>query len=435
MFCGFVKSIPIEIEEAAMIDGCTPIQTFFQVVFPIMKPTAITVAILQAMWIWNDYLLPYLVLDIKKYKTIPIVIQYLKGGYGAVDWGTMMAMLVLAIVPIVVFYVACQKSGYSISTVSRVLNHRNDVSPDAKKKIEEVVEKFHFVPNNNAKHLKQSNTKTIVVLVKGISNMLFSNIVEEIQQMIGRTDYTLVVSYIDEDENEVEQALQLCRERKPLGLLFLGGNPEFFKQGFAKVDVPSVLVTNRANNLPFENLSSVATDDIAAGKCAVDALLEAGHDKIGIIGGDPVKSYTSHQRYLGCKESFAEHGKEMDLEVCYEKARFSFDSAYRAMKRLVEKYPDLTAVFAMSDVMAIGAIRALRDMDYRVPEDISVIGFDGTVLAEYYNPKLATIRQQYQTLAVRSVEILFGQIELKKEPIYEVVPFEFASGESIKNLK
>lgn len=109
MFCGFVKSIPLEIEEAAMIDGCTPLQTFFQVVFPIMKPTVITVAILQAMWIWNDYLLPYLVLDLKKYKTIPIVIQYLKGGYGAVDWGTMMAMLVLAIIPIVIFYVACQK--------------------------------------------------------------------------------------------------------------------------------------------------------------------------------------------------------------------------------------------------------------------------------------------------------------------------------------
>ncbi len=109
MFCGFVKSIPLEIEEAAMIDGCTPIQTFFQIVFPIMKPTVITVAILQAMWIWNDYLLPYLVLDLKKYKTIPIVIQYLKGGYGSVDWGTMMAMLVLAIIPIVIFYVACQK--------------------------------------------------------------------------------------------------------------------------------------------------------------------------------------------------------------------------------------------------------------------------------------------------------------------------------------
>ncbi len=109
MFTGFVKSIPLEIEEAAMIDGCTPVQTFFQVVFPILKPTAITVAILQAMWIWNDYLLPYLVLDIKKYKTIPIAIQYLKGGYGSIDWGAMMAMLVLAIIPIIIFYIACQK--------------------------------------------------------------------------------------------------------------------------------------------------------------------------------------------------------------------------------------------------------------------------------------------------------------------------------------
>ena len=109
MFCGFVKSIPLEIEEAAMIDGCNPLQTFFQVVFPILKPTAITVAILQVMWIWNDYLLPYLVLDMKKYKTIPIAIQYLRGGYGSIDMGAMMAMLVLAIIPIIIFYLACQK--------------------------------------------------------------------------------------------------------------------------------------------------------------------------------------------------------------------------------------------------------------------------------------------------------------------------------------
>ena len=108
MFCGFVKSIPIEIEEAAMIDGCTPIQTFFQVVFPIMKPTAITVAILQAMWIWNDYLLPYLVIG-SEYKTISVAIQYLRGGYGSIDLGLMMSMLVLAIIPIVIFYMICQK--------------------------------------------------------------------------------------------------------------------------------------------------------------------------------------------------------------------------------------------------------------------------------------------------------------------------------------
>lgn len=110
MFTGFVKSIPIEIEEAAYIDGCNPIQTFFLVVFPILKPTAITVAILDAMWIWNDYLLPSLVLNVNKYRTIPIAIQYLKQSHGQIDWGAMMASLVLAIIPIVAFYMACQKS-------------------------------------------------------------------------------------------------------------------------------------------------------------------------------------------------------------------------------------------------------------------------------------------------------------------------------------
>ena len=109
MFTGFVKGISLEIEEAAMIDGCNPLQTFFWVVFPILKTTTGTVANLQAMWIWNDYLLPSLVLNINKYKTLPIAIQYLKQSHGQLDWGAMMAVLVLAIIPIVAFYMACQK--------------------------------------------------------------------------------------------------------------------------------------------------------------------------------------------------------------------------------------------------------------------------------------------------------------------------------------
>lgn len=108
MFSGFVKSIPVDIEEAALIDGCGPIRTFFKVVFPILRPTAVTVAILNTMWIWNDYLLPYLLLD-SDHRTIPIVIQYLRGGYGSIDMGAMMAMLTLAIIPIIVFYLSCQK--------------------------------------------------------------------------------------------------------------------------------------------------------------------------------------------------------------------------------------------------------------------------------------------------------------------------------------
>ena len=109
MFCGFVKSIPLEIEEAATIDGCNPLQTYGLVVLPILKPTLISVAILQAMWVWNDYLLPTLVLDIRKYRTIPMLIQYFRGSYGRVEMGPMMACILLTILPIIVFYLACQK--------------------------------------------------------------------------------------------------------------------------------------------------------------------------------------------------------------------------------------------------------------------------------------------------------------------------------------
>lgn len=109
MFVGFVKSIPLEIEEAAAIDGCGPLRTYFSVVLPMLKPTMISVGILEIMWVWNDYLLPYLVLDKNKYRTIPIHIQYLKGSYGTVDLGATMALILLSIIPVIVFYLTCQK--------------------------------------------------------------------------------------------------------------------------------------------------------------------------------------------------------------------------------------------------------------------------------------------------------------------------------------
>ena len=115
MFTGFVNACPPAVEESALIDGCNPFRLFFAVVLPIVRPTAVSVGILQTMWIWNDYLLPYLVLDIRRFRTIPIAVQYLRGGYGSVDMGAMMALLVLAIVPIVIFYLFCQK--YIVSGV------------------------------------------------------------------------------------------------------------------------------------------------------------------------------------------------------------------------------------------------------------------------------------------------------------------------------
>ena len=109
MFAGFVKSIPLEIEEAAAIDGCGPLRTFFLVVLPMMKPTFISVGVLEIMWVWNDFLLPFLVLDINDYRTIPIVVQYLKGSYGQVDMGATMALILLSILPVIIFYLLCQK--------------------------------------------------------------------------------------------------------------------------------------------------------------------------------------------------------------------------------------------------------------------------------------------------------------------------------------
>ena len=305
-----------------------------------------------------------------------------------------------------------KESGYSVSTVSRVLNNRRDVSPEAKKRITEIV----------------------AVLVKGTSNMLFASIVEAIQKKIEATRYTVSINYIDEDDDEVREALTVCREHKPLGMLFLGGNPKFFEKSFESVKIPCVLVTNQGELLGFDNLSSVATDDEAAAEFAIDYLIGQGHEKIGILGGDFVLSHTSKQRYLGCVRSFQKHQIPFEEEQYFEKARFSYESGYRAMKRLMKKAEDITAVFAMSDVIAIGAIRAVIDCGRQVPEDISVMGFDGITMAEYYNPKLTTIQQQYNILAVRSVEILLQNIDWNVAPVYEIIPFHLVQGESVRKI-
>ena len=323
-----------------------------------------------------------------------------------------------------------KESGYSVSTVSRVLNGRRDVSPAARKKIMEIVDAHQFVPNNNAKHLKQSVSKSILILAKGTSNMLFSNIIEAVQVILGKSDYTLRVNYLDEEANEVSEAIRVCREHKPMGILFLGSNAEYFKEQFAQVHVPCVLVTDRGDELEFDNLASVSTDDVAAAEMAVDYLFEHGHRHIAVIGGDLENSSPSSHRKMGCVNSFKKYGCEFD-EAYYGKARFSYESAYNAMQQLLSKKLPITAVFAMSDVMAIGAMRAIFDAGLRVPEDISMIGFDGTVLADYYNSKIVTICQQYDRIAQRSVEIFLSMIDLNKPATHELIPFSLKNEESV----
>lgn len=323
-----------------------------------------------------------------------------------------------------------KESGYSISTVSRVLNNRQDVSPEAKKKINEIVKKRGFIPNDNAKHLKQSVTKNILVIVKGTSNMMFASIIEQIQELMDNAQYTVGVTYLEEGANEVSEAVRLCRERKPLGVLFLGANPQYFTEEFNNIDVPCVVIATGFEDTSFENLSSVATDDKKASEKAVDFLFDKGHENIAVLGGNLSISHTSVLRFKGCEKSFENHNRKFDF-LYYENALFSFESAYSAMGRLLDRNIPISAVFAMSDTMAIGAIRAIRDRGLSVPEDISIIGFDGTTLADYYNPKIATIRQDFKKMARRGVEILLNMINLNQKSVNELISFTLSEGESV----
>ena len=322
-------------------------------------------------------------------------------------------------------------SGYSVGTVSRVLNNRPDVSPAARETILKVVEERRFRLNSNAKHLKQQTFSGIAVIVKGTRNMLFATLVERIQELIRARDYACLIEYIDEEDDELGQAMQMIQDRKPLGLVFLGSNLSYFRESFSSIDLPCVLVSNSAAELGFANLSSVCTDDASAAAAAVEALMERGHERIAVLGGRMGASTAATARYQGCLRAFAARGLPFDSTLQHETARFAMDSGYAAMGRLLDKMPGLTAVFAMSDVQAVGAIRALHDRGLRVPKDISVMGFDGIELGRYLTPKLATVEQDTRRMADRAMEILFDRIAKPGDAVHECVPFTLREGESV----
>ncbi len=326
------------------------------------------------------------------------------------------------------------QTGYSVGTISRVLNNQPNVSEKAREVILRAAEESGFQLNANAKQLKQHHGTSILAVVKGTSNELFSSLVEVLQTRISHTSYPLVVDYIDENDNEVRRALQLCREKKPQGILFLGGNRGHFLADFRHITVPCVLVTSDASQLPFENLSSVCSDDALAARMAIDHLVSLGHRRIVVVGGDPAQSDTTLLRRRGCSEAFLRHGIDFDDNLDYQAARFSYADGYRATRRLLQLGRDFTALFAMSDVMAIGAIRALRDAGKRVPEDISVMGLDGLEIGEYTIPKLATVCQSVEELANRSLWLLMGNIEGKAGAQHEVVPVCLEWKESARRI-
>ncbi len=327
-----------------------------------------------------------------------------------------------------------KESGYAVGTVSRVLNDQPGVSEKARKRIMEVVDKYQFRLNSNAKLLKQQSNNSVAIIIKGTKNMLFASLVESLQGRIKDKGYTSVIYYIREDDHEVEQAMQICRDIKPLGILFLGSNAENFREKFEYVDVPCVLVTNPADKLEYDNLSSVCISDKSAAKKAVDYLIDAGHKKIAILGGEMFHSTPAKARFEGCMEAFEENGLTFDAETYLEIDYFTMEGGYTSMKRLLKRVQDFTAVFAMSDVTALGAIRAIHDSGLRVPDDISVIGFDGIEIGQYMVPKLTTVAQPEVQIAERVVNILLKQISGDEKAIYEQTMFTLIEGDSVRKI-
>lgn len=325
-----------------------------------------------------------------------------------------------------------RESGYAVSTVSRALNDHPDVSRKAKEKIKKIVEAYGFVPNNNAKQLKQQQSQNIVIIVKGMFNLFFNNIIEEMQSVISDAGYGVQLHYIDEDANEVLVGAQLGRERKPRGMVFLGGNSQSFEKGFAEISTPCVLVTSTSPGLSFKNLSLVGIDDQEAGRLAGEYLLRKGHRRIGVIGGNVEVSEISALRYRGFCNAFIARGVHHPYSL-YQTTSFNLAGAYRSMEKLLAAEADKrpTAVFCMSDLMAIGAIRAARDAGLRVPEDISVLGFDGIELGRYASPRIATVRQPQKEMVRTAMELLMRQIEHREEGGRSVLPIELVEGESV----
>ena len=326
-----------------------------------------------------------------------------------------------------------QISGYSISTVSRVINHRSDVSDEAREKIESIIREQNYQPNENARMLKQTVSSDIAVIVRGSKSFFWEYVLEEIQTRMSNHGENVNVHFIGDTDDEVATAVQVGQNLKPKGIIFLGGRADHFREEFSRISLPCVLVTVDASKFGFDNLSSFTTDDEEAGSCAAGRLLAKGHRRIGILGGDRSGSGDDFRtlRVKGAVKELEKRGIPFDFEKDYEPCAFSAESGYAAAERLLEKSPDVTGVFALNDAIAISAVRAFRDRGMSVPEDISVIGFNGVNYVDYLIPRLATIRQDVAMLARKSVDDLLLRISYGSPAIHEKIPFEYFDGESV----
>ena len=325
-------------------------------------------------------------------------------------------------------------AGVGVSTVSRALNNYQDVNEGTKRRIMDIVAACNYSPNVNAKNLKQSLTNNISIVVKGTANPFFEAIIEQMQYELGKNRFNALVNYIDERSDEIKQASRLYYEKKLEGIIFLGGIAGRFAEELPKFQIPCVVSTVFVSLPDQGNKACVCVDDKAAAAKAMDYLISMGHKKIAIIGSERGNCDGIDLRFEGAVESLHRHGLSFD-EHYYAASKFSMREAYQAMSKLLVPDFPFTAVFAMSDSMAIGAAKAITDSGLHIPDDVSVIGFDGIEMAYFYNPSLATIKQPTKEIARRSVEVLTSNISGSGEqPNTILLGTQLVKGNSVKKV-
>jgi len=321
-------------------------------------------------------------------------------------------------------------AGVAVSTVSRVLNGRPDVSEQTRKRVMEIVEECGFVQNGNAQFLKRTRTEFAAIIVRGRRSVFLSDAAEQMLAAAQGQKTPFLVKYIDEEDDEFDAMRKLYAQKRAGGFVFLGSRLDDRCEAVRALGAPCVFATVDASARGFGCASSVSIDDRAAARAMMDRLLASGKQRVAIFGGNPQGDDPFSRRYLGALDSIQAHGARFDPQEDYRQVRFSLPDAYEAAKAYFAQHPDVTAAFTMSDTIAAGVIRALHDLGRSVPGDVSVTGFDGTQMARYYVPSIATVRQPVEDIARESVQLLC-EMMAGGDARNVTVQYELVEGESI----
>lgn len=320
-------------------------------------------------------------------------------------------------------------AGVSVTTVSRVLNHRPDVNEATRKKVEQIIRECHFIGNTNARGLKQGS-EVIGVVVRGRSNPFLGSLAEAILARADTIPDSFVTEYIDEKADEFRTALRMTHQNHVKGLIFVGSLIDDRVDAIRNLDIPMVFTTVNAESANLSKASSVAVDDRSMGRLVAEELLNLGHQRVAVFGSNPVAGDSLAMRFQGFCDAFTEHGLVYDRSL-YRESRFSYEAGYDTATAFFKEKKDVTALFTMSDTVAVGAIRALKDLGISVPEDVSVVGFDGVEIGRFTVPRLTTVEQPVDEIARRSVNLLLDMMEKGAAPRHILVEASFRKRESI----